>query len=56
MCFLISDFGFATNVGSRAIATVKFISIGSIWENQFRNQEWGSYPPESVARISARNV
>jgi len=26
-----------------------------IWENIFRNQEWGKYPPEHVIRFVARN-
>jgi ubiquinone/menaquinone biosynthesis C-methylase UbiE len=26
-----------------------------IWENLFRSQEWGKYPPESVVRFVARN-
>lgn len=26
-----------------------------MWENIFRNKEWGKYPPESVIRFIARN-
>jgi ubiquinone/menaquinone biosynthesis C-methylase UbiE len=29
--------------------------MDAIWENLFRSQEWGKYPPESVVRFVARN-
>ena len=31
------------------------MAMDSIWENLFRSQEWGKYPPESVVRFVARN-
>ena len=30
-------------------------SFSTEWENIYKSQEWGKYPPESIVRFIARN-